>query len=130
MPCPWYKDGYCTSPALERPSQDPVIPSVCLGDEPVYRLCKFYREPTTLGRLPGRVYPSKFGKPLLLIHSLKEEPKSGCEFFVVEKHESGAYLAGCEVLGRYLTRYEVPLCEKSWQDCPYRKIGLALREGK
>ena len=128
MPCPWFKDGFCTSPALERPSTDPVIPQKCLGDETVYRACKYYREPTSISLKAAQPYISKFGKPLLLIHSLSKKPSSGCKFFIVEKHESGAYLAACDVLGRYLTRYEVPLCERHWENCPYRRVGLVLEE--
>ncbi len=125
MPCPWFKDGFCTSPALERPSTDPVISTKCTGDEVIYRACKYFREPST-SLTAGRTYPSKYGKPLLLIHSLTRKPSSNCEFFIIEKHESGAYLAACDVLGRYLTRYEVPLCEKHWDNCPYRRVGLTL----
>ncbi len=129
MPCPWYRDGYCHSPALEEPSEDPVINAVCLGSEEVYKKCRLYREKggglkEAVTRRSGR-----FGKPLLLIHSLKSKPDSGCEFFVIEEDESGAYLAACKVLNRYLTRYEVPLCEKYWKDCPYRKIGLTIESG-
>jgi uncharacterized RmlC-like cupin family protein len=107
-----------------------VIPEKCLGDETVYKACKYYREPTSLSLTQGKLYQSRFGRPLLLIHSLTIKPNSPCEFFVVEKHESGVYLAGCEVLGRYLTRYEVPLCEKHWDECPYRRVGLLLKEEK
>ncbi len=129
MPCPWYKDGYCTSPALEHPSKDPVIQDKCLGDELLYKTCKYYREPAA--RKAGGSLIAKFGRPLLLIHSISVKPSSGCEFFKVEKHETGSYLAACEVLGRYLTRYEVSLCEKKWVECPYRKVGQVLKgEGR
>ena len=123
MTCPWFKAGMCTSPLLGEPSRDVVDYSTCLGDESVYKGCRFYTESSPRRR--ERVGP--MGKPLLLVHSLSTKPKSGCEFFFVEEHESGSYLAGCEVLGRYLTRYDVKLCEKHWIDCPYRKIGLRIK---
>jgi len=123
LPCPWYKDGLCTSPALDEPSKDPVIPSICLSNREVYSKCRYYREVS--GREP-REFSGKYGKPLLLIHSISRIPRSMCEYFVVEKHESGTYLAACHVLDRYLTRYEVHLCENHWKDCPYRKIGIKL----
>lgn len=122
VPCPWYRNGLCTSPLLESPSADPVIPQKCLS-EVSYRDCKYYKETgkeevTTLG----------FGKPLLLIHSLSKKPQCNCEFLVIIQHESGAYIAGCKVLCRYLTRYEVKLCEKKWQECPFRKVGIKLSQ--
>ena len=119
MPCPWYKDGVCTSPALESPSPDPVIPAICLGDEEVYGKCRYFRK---VSKQAAPTY--KASKPLLLIHSLSKEPRSGCEFFTVERHESGSFLSVCRVLGRYLTRYEVKLCERYWRDCPFRKLGV------
>ena len=125
MPCPWYRGGVCTSPLLESPSPDPVIPSICLSDDSYVR-CRYYVEPR--GR-EVRGFSGRFGKPLLLIHSISRLPRSNCEFFIVEKHESGAYLAACEVLRRYLTRYEVRLCEEYWRDCPYRRIGRRLSLG-
>ncbi len=125
MPCPWYKDGFCHSPALEAPSEDPVVNAICLGSEAVYKKCRLYREPGAPTQ-QVRQRSGRFGKPLMLIHPLNRQPSSQCEFFVVEVDESGSYLGACKVLGRYLTRYEVPLCEKYWQDCPYRKIGLII----
>ncbi len=133
MPCPWYRDGYCHSPALGEPSSDPVINAVCLGSEAVYKKCPFYRERAEVkrGEEGVRRRSGKYGRPLLLVHSLqKKRPKSGCEFFVVEEDESGAYLAACDVLGRYLTRYEVPLCENHWRECPYRKIGVTIKSSE
>ena len=131
MPCPWYRDGYCHSPALGEPSSDPVINAVCLGSEAVYKKCPFYRERAEVRREEGvRRRSGKYGRPLLLIHSLKKCPKSDCEFFVVEEDESGAYLAACNVLRRYLTRYEVPLCENHWKDCPYRRIGITIESSE
>lgn len=120
MPCPWYREGVCTSPMLDSPSNEPVIPARCLGDENIYRTCRYYKEP---GDTIKPYRPGFFGKPLLLIHSISRVPRSECDFFVVEKHESGCYLAACKVLGRYLTRYEVALCESHWDSCPYRRVG-------
>ncbi len=120
MPCPWYKNGMCTSPVFREPTPDPVVHTVCLGSESVYRGCRYFRERES--------DLSRFGKPLLLIHSLEGEMKSDCEFYVLGKHETGSYLAACEILGRLLTRYEVRLCVNYWRNCPYRKIGLRLTE--
>lgn len=99
----------------------------------MYKKCPFYRERAEVkrGKEGVRRRSGKYGRPLLLVHSLqKKRPKSGCEFFVVEEDESGAYLAACDVLGRYLTRYEVPLCENHWRECPYRKIGVTIKSSE
>lgn len=63
--------------------------------------------------------------PYKKIFLLSRKPSSQCEFFKVEEDEEG-YLAYCKVLGRYLTAYAVAKCEKHWQTCPYRKMGLQI----
>ena len=96
----------------------------------MYKKCPFYRESTEKKKEGVMKRKSRYGRPLLLVHSLqKKRPKSECEFFVVVEDDSGAYLVACDVLERYLTRYEVPLCENHWKDCPYRKIGITIRSG-
>ena len=79
-----------------------------------------------MGKEGFREFSGRYGKPLLLIHSISYLPKSSCEYFVVERHESGTFLAACHVLNRYLTRYEAKLCETHWKECPYRKVGMRL----
>ncbi len=122
VPCPWYKNGMCTSPLLDTPSADPVIPQRCLSDAS-YKDCKYFKDLSESNISPN------YGKPLLLIHSLSTQPRCSCEYFIYTQHESGTYVAACKVLRRYLTRYEVKLCEKKWRECPFRKIGLKLQQG-
>ncbi|MGC8974773.1 MAG: hypothetical protein ACP5KB_01080 [Thermoprotei archaeon] len=124
MPCPWYKDGVCTSPKLEQPSSDPVT-MACAGGPRQYRECRYFMERAESPQLAGVTATVKFGKALMMIHALNERPKSECEFFESEDHE-GYYLAGCAVLRRYLTKFEVPDCEKYWVNCPYRKVEKSL----
>jgi len=124
MPCPWFKDGLCTSPLLEEPSKDPVIPSICSSIKEVYSKCRYYVEPATK---EPKEFSGKYGRPVLLIHSLTKPLRSNCEFFIIEKYEENVYIAACRVLNRYLTRYEVDTCIKHWKECPYRKLGLRLR---
>ncbi|MEB3816421.1 MAG: hypothetical protein LRS46_00550 [Desulfurococcales archaeon] len=57
------------------------------------------------------------------IFLLGRKPSSQCEYFKVEKTSEGRYAAYCEVLGRYLTVYQVEKCEKYWRTCPYRRFG-------
>lgn len=125
MSCPWYKDGMCTSPKLEHPSSDPVSLVLCLGGHNEYAGCRYFSEKRIPRAGPTMSSVAKFGKSLFMIHALSEIPESNCEFFEVENHESH-YLAGCVILGRYLTKFEVMECEKGWSACPYRKIELAL----
>ncbi|MEM2021788.1 MAG: hypothetical protein QXP80_06145 [Zestosphaera sp.] len=124
MSCPWYKDGLCSSPKLEHPSSDPVSLVTCLGGSNEYGNCKYFSE-KALSRPAPVSSVAKFGKALLMIHALNDEPKFGCEFFEAEIHE-GYYLAGCLVLKRYLTKFEAAECEKHWGGCPYRRMELAL----
>lgn len=63
--------------------------------------------------------------PYKKIFLLYRKPASKCEFFEVKEDQEG-YLAYCRVLNRYLTMYAVAKCEKYWQTCPYRKIGLQI----
>lgn len=66
------------------------------------------------GRLPY--------KKIFLMH---RKPSSQCEFFEVKGDQEG-FLAYCRVLGRYLTAHSVSRCEKYWQSCPYRRLGLQM----
>lgn len=124
MVCPWYRDGLCTSPKLEQPSSDPVT-MMCVGGPKQYRECRYFMERAESPHAASVAATAKFGKALLMIHALNDRPKSECVFFEPEDHE-GYFLAGCAVLRRYLTKFEVPECEKHWVGCPYRKIEMSL----
>ncbi len=119
MPCMWYKSGLCTSPALDKPSSDVTLPSRCLGQG--YTTCKFFRDVDT-SIIPEAKSGREYGRPILMIHGLNKPMKSDCKYFRLLNHESGSYLAACEVLKRYLNIYEVPLCINYWNDCPFRKL--------
>ena len=120
--CPWYRDGYCASPALEAPSADVVNRVQCLGGSEAYTQCRYFRKPQPVGE--GGY--DEFGKPFLMVHGLDRAPEAYCEYMRVFKHEQGKYLAGCLVLKRFLGVHEVSLCGSSWRSCPYRRIGLRL----
>ncbi len=125
MSCPWYKDGFCTSPKLEHPSSDPVSLMTCLRGPNEYANCRYFSEKARGGSAPMTSSATKFGKALLMIHALNDKPRLGCEFFEADNHE-GYYLAGCLVLKRYLTKFEATECEKHWRSCPYRRVEQAL----
>ena len=115
--CPWFKDGKCCSPLLASPTASPVSLLKCLTSS--HTGCEFYVPPE--GGRESAEDRSRYGSYLIVIHGLKEKPKCDCPFFKVFKDEKGVWLAACDVLGRYLTRYEVPKCVKYWRDCPFRR---------
>lgn len=127
MPCPWYKNGLCTSPILERPSSDITLPSRCAGGPETYVSCRFYKD-IEESKVENRHVIRDYGKPILIIHGLSKSMKSDCPFFKLLAHESGAYLAVCEVLKRFLNVYEVSICANYWNDCPLKRLGMRLNQ--
>ena len=73
------------------------------------------------------VLPKKPGFPAIYV--IHRRPASECSFFRVEEGEGG-YMAYCKVLERYLTRSEIPKCERYWKECPYRRLALLALEEK
>ena len=135
MPCPWYRNGMCTSPKLRQPSRSVVSPQRCMGGEAEYRSCKLYVDPPQ-ERKQGRGLLEQ-AKPALIqqlrpytpIHLLSRRPASRCPFMKVYSY-SGGYLAQCTVLGRLLTRSEVEACEKYWQTCPFYRAASRKGQGE
>lgn len=120
MPCIWYKGGLCTSPALDKPTADVTLPSRCLSQG--YTTCRFFKDISTSPTTSDARSSREYGRPILMIHGLNKPMKSDCKYFKLLNHESGSYLAACEVLKRYLNMYEVSLCVDYWNDCPFRKL--------
>ena len=127
MPCPWYRNGVCTSPKLRRPSSSVTSPSRCLGSEAEYKSCRFYVEPKQKSEGgSGRGGLLEAAKPAIVqqlrpynpIHLLASKPTSKCPYIKVYSY-SGGYLAQCLVLRRLLTKSEVELCNKYWETCPF-----------
>lgn len=114
----------CTSPLLDSPSVDVTLLSRCLSNVE-YSTCKFYKEVDQV-KTSYEVASREYGKPILLIHALSKPIRSECKFYKLMSHESGSYLAACEVLRRYLNIYEVNLCASHWNDCPFRRLGESL----
>lgn len=54
------------------------------------------------------------------IHALSQNDVTGCPDAESINLENGFKIEYCRVLDRPLTRYEVPLCRRGWQYCPYR----------
>jgi len=126
MPCPWYRNGYCTSPRLAEPTDAIVNLQRCLSDSD-YRTCAYFEELGISKESEAVVAREKSSIGIYLpIHGLVQPIKSECPLYVIERHDSGLYIASCKILNRYLTKYEVPLCKNNWQDCPYRKFAHTL----
>lgn len=105
---------------LDKPTSDVTLTSRCLSPSE-YASCKFFREAQPAKSVLHEQVGREYGKPILMIHGLSRPEKSECKFFKLISHESGNYLAACDVLKRYLNIYEVRLCGQLWVDCPYRK---------
>ncbi|MEM0453303.1 MAG: hypothetical protein QXO98_01400 [Sulfolobales archaeon] len=105
---------------LDKPSSDVTLISRCLSTTE-YTSCKFFRESQISPSLIHEQIGREYGRPILMIHGLTKPEKSECQFFKLVSHESGNYLAACDVLRRYLSIYEVRLCAQLWADCPYRR---------
>ncbi len=117
MPCPWYQQGYCTSPKIGVPTDVVVSPDRCLDDSR-YRQCSYYVEPGTKSRKEVSVAKEKL-KVYAPIHALLRDLKCGCPYIQILQL-SGVKVAYCRALDRLLTRYEAELCETNWKNCPYR----------
>ncbi len=123
MPCPFFKQGMCTSPLLGEPRSDVCIPGVCDGDYSRYSRCKFYTERAL--SLTESEEARVREKPLPSIHYLYKKPECRCPYFRVLRM-SDYYLAECKVLDRLLTKYEVYTCIQHYNTCPLRKIAMKI----
>jgi hypothetical protein len=126
MPCPFFKNGLCTSPLLGEPRADVYRPGVCDGDKSMYSKCPYYTEKglETLQTFTMDDVVRKL-KPDPLLHYMRKRPVSSCKYMKVYEI-SGHYVAYCQLLGRLLTRYEAELCVTMPEGCPIRKL-VALR---
>jgi hypothetical protein len=136
MPCPWYRNGMCTSPKLRQPSRSVVSPQRCMGSEAEYKSCRFYVDPPQerRGRTRSLLEQPKPAiiqqlRPYMPIHLLSRKPNSNCPYIKVYSY-SGGYLAQCLVLNRLLTKSELTMCEKYWQSCPFYRMASKRERGE
>ena len=109
--CPYYRQGYCTSPLLEKPTDFVTDSSRCMGN---YFTCRFYvKDIVQTDDDPNRVNPSWNS-----VNLLDKIPVSGCPYFEVNRTEKGI-IARCKLISRILTRSQVSLCVERWMTCPY-----------
>ncbi|MGC9209741.1 MAG: hypothetical protein ACP5FT_00490 [Acidilobus sp.] len=71
--------------------------------------------------MPGQELPKKIYYPD--IYQLAYRPSSKCEFFEVYDL-GGTYVAYCKVLESYIVKSKVSRCEKLYETCPFRRVGL------
>jgi len=118
MPCPFFKSGRCTSPVLGSLSTEDLYErGKCDGEG--YKSCPYYRDAIKMA--DSGISFDKRPDPLLNI--VDKPPKESCHLMKVVRAERG-YAAYCIALDRYLTRFEIHLCEQDYQRCPFRKIAL------
>lgn len=119
MPCPFFKNGRCRSPVLGSMSTEELYErGKCDGEG--YKSCKYYKE--GMSASGDAAFLDKRPDPLLNL--LEKAPKESCPFIKIYRAERG-YAAYCSTLDRFLTRYEVPLCEQAYERCPFKKIVFA-----
>jgi len=122
MPCPWYSQGFCTSPKLEIPSDAVTSPERCLGDETRYTSCPYYVEPSARKKQRNTSIPKHNLRVYAPIHALVYDVHVECPYAEIVKLENGIKVLYCKALDRLMTRFEAELCSKYWRDCPYREI--------
>jgi len=116
--CPYYKNGFCTSPLLDTPSDSVVSPNRCFK---TYKGCRLYQDKGEereglLSFQENVELELKFYPRVNILASVVE---SSCENYRLVRTEKG-HVAFCSVLSRVLTVSNAQLCNKYWQTCPIR----------
>jgi hypothetical protein len=120
MPCPWYQHGMCTSPKLTEPTDAIVSIERCTSDS-IYRNCSYYVESSsTFSQKRQYIRKERMIKIYPPIHVLPQNTKVECIDGELIDLENGIRVGYCRILDRPLTRYEIYICNKNWQNCPYR----------
>ncbi len=126
MPCPWYRNGMCTSPKIGKPTTAVVSVERCLGPEAEYKACEYFVDEKGHARKGIDSFTltaaAQQYRPYPPIHVVYNRPDSKCPFIKVID-QGGGFIVYCNVLGRLLTRSEIKLCERYWRTCPIMKVG-------
>ena len=125
MVCPWYRQGFCISPVLDKPSDSVTSANRCLGD---FKTCKFYIDsPDTdkegLEKFEEKQTANKLHITELMlpeVYATTEMPESPCEYFSVSTYD-GKYYAFCRKKREWLVKSQISLCASYYNTCPWRE---------
>lgn len=121
VPCPWYQHGMCTSSKLTEPTDAIVSVERCTSDN-IYKNCSYYVEPSTFNQKRHYIRKERMVRIYPSIHALPQNTVIGCPDSELISLENGIRIGYCRILDRPLTRYEIPICNKNWQNCPYKLV--------
>ncbi len=119
MPCPWYQHGMCTSSKLAEPT-DAIVSIERCTSENIYRNCSYYVELSTFNQKHQHIRRERMIKIYPPIHALPQSSVIECPDAELINLGNGVKIGYCKILDRPLTRYEISVCNKDWQYCPYR----------
>ena len=111
----------CTSSKLPEPTDAIVSVERCTSNN-IYKNCSYYVEPSTFNQKRQYVRKERMVKVYPSIHALPQNTVIECPDAELISLENGVRVGYCRVLDRPLTRYEIPTCNKGWQNCPYRLL--------
>ncbi|BFH73815.1 hypothetical protein SJAV_17590 [Sulfurisphaera javensis] len=109
MVCPYYRNGYCTSPLLPSPDDTVTTKSRCYDN---FKSCRYYVEQELKNELKINFFSE--------VNLLNEQLSSQCEYFDIKRVNQG-YISYCKAINRVLTLSQAKNCVIYWQSCPFRK---------
>lgn len=121
--CPHYKNGFCISPLLDKPSDTVTSPNRCFKE---YKSCRFYTstEEEKKEGLEVFIDEGETGEEINFypkINILEKVIDSECNNFQIIKTEKG-FVAYCKIMRRILTESQAKLCSTEWRKCPIRNL--------
>jgi len=121
--CPYYKNGLCVSPKLDKPTDYVTNKSRCLGN---YTTCSYFPNENVPKNDNGLTqYNAKeIDKEVSYypaVNLLDEPIESGCEFFHLIRTSKGL-VARCDVQSRVITKSQALLCSKLYNKCPFHLL--------
>ncbi|WP_338601477.1 hypothetical protein V6M85_00210 [Sulfolobus tengchongensis] len=121
--CPYYKNGFCTSPALDKPTDAVVSSNRCFGQ---FKTCRYFLDDGS----ENKTGLEKFNDSKTIEQEIRFYPRinvlenvldSSCENYQLIKSEKG-FIPYCNAIHRVLVTQQAVLCNKEFQKCPYRTL--------
>ena len=119
--CPYYKNGYCTSPALDQPTDAVTASNRCLGQ---LKTCRYFIEQESKSGIETFTEDKSVDREIKFypkINVLEKELTSECENYKLIKSEKGV-VAYCKAIGRVLVTQQAVLCSREFSRCPFRTL--------